>query len=302
MEVGLHIPQVGPFARRDVIGRFARAAEEAGVDGLWVFDHVVIRKEQGSAYPYSPDGRLGFRPTLDFLEPLTLLAFVAAVTSRIRLGTSVLVLPMRHPVLHAKVLATIDHLSGGRLILGGGVGWWKEEFEVLGVPFERRGKRTEEWLRLVRALWTEEWVQFRGEFYECVDWTCNPKPVNGTIPIWLGGESEGQLRRVGRYADGWLATAKSLPVLEQRFEIARQAARSAGRDASALTLALEGAGVISSETMESTAEPLESLARRGVAHAICLIAPRAYGEAEALIARFGRDYLPRLHAAAAAQP
>ncbi len=298
MEVGLHIPQVGPFARREVVERFARAAEDAGFDGLWVFDHVVIRKEQGSAYPYSPDGRLGFRPTLDFLEPLTLLAFVAAVTSRIRLGTSVLVLPMRHPVLHAKILATIDHLSGGRLILGGGVGWWKEEFEVLGVPFERRGKRTEEWLQLVRALWTEEWVQFRGEFYECVDWTCNPKPVRGSIPIWLGGESEGQLRRVGRYGDGWLATAKSLPDLEARFALAREAARQHGRDPDALALALEGAGVIGPGSMEATAEQLESLARRGVGHAICLLDPRAYPQAEEVIARFGRDYLPRLHAAA----
>ncbi|GBD24560.1 Pyrimidine monooxygenase RutA [bacterium HR29] len=299
MEVGLHVPQVGPFARREVIERFARAAEDAGFDGLWVFDHVVIRKEQGSAYPYSPDGRLGFRPTLDFLEPLTLLAFLAAVTNRIRLGTSVLVLPMRHPVLHAKILATIDHLSGGRLILGGGVGWWKEEFQVLGVPFERRGKRTEEWLQLVRALWTEEWVQFRGEFYECVDWTCNPKPANGSIPIWLGGESEGQLRRVGRYADGWLATAKSLPDLEARFALARETARQHGRDPDALVLALEGAGVIGPDSMEAAAQQLEALARRGVRHAICLIDPRAYHQAEEVIARFGRDYLPGLHRAPA---
>lgn len=296
MEIGLHIPQVGPFARRESIERFVRAAEDAGFDGLWVFDHVVIRKEQGSAYPYSADGRLGFRPTLDFLEPLTLLAFVAATTTRIRLGTSVLVLPMRQPVLHAKILATIDHLSGGRLILGGGVGWWKEEFEVLGVPFERRGKRIEEWLQLVRALWTEEWVQFRGEFYECVDWTCNPKPVRGTIPIWLGGESEGQLRRVGRFAEGWLATAKSLPDLERRFAIAKEAAKANGRDPDALVLALEGAGVIAPDNMDSLAEHLQALAERGVAHAICLLDPRAYGEAEAVLARFGRDYLPRLRA------
>lgn len=300
MEVGLHVPQVGRFARREVIERFARAAEAAGFDGLWVFDHVVIRREQGSAYPYSPDGRLGFRPTLDFLEPLTLLAYLAAVTERIRLGTSVLVLPMRQPVLHAKILATIDHLSGGRVILGGGVGWWKEEFEALGVPFERRGKRTEEWLQLVRALWTEEWVQFRGEFYECVDWTCNPKPVRGTIPVWLGGESDAQLRRVGRFADGWLATAKSLPALETRFALAREAARAAGRDPANLILAVEGAGVIGVDAMEEAAAHLEALARRGVRHAICLVDPRSYDRAEEVIARFGAEHLPRLHALAPA--
>jgi len=302
MEIGVRLPQVGPFAKPEVIARFARAAEEAGFDGLWVFDHVVIRKEQGSRYPYSADGRLGFNPTLDFLEPLTLLAWAAGVTSRIRLGTSVLVLPMRQPVLHAKILATIDHLSGGRVVLGGGVGWWKEEFEVLGVPFERRGKRTEEWLQLVKALWTEEWGQFRGEFYECVDWTCNPKPVNGTIPIWLGGESTNQLRRVGRYADGWLATAKSLPELESRFAVAQEAARAAGRDPKQLVLALEGAGAISPESMEETAQRLEQLAARGVRHAICLVDPRRMAEAEAILAEFGRKYLPRLHEVEVASP
>src|SRR5437773_10549887 len=125
MEIGIHIPQVGPLATTDNIARFARAVDDAGYDGIWVFDHVVLKKEQQSKYPYSVDGSMGVRPTLDFLEPLALLSFLAGVTSRVRLGTSVLVLPMRQPVLHAKVMATIDHLSGGRFILGAGIGWWK---------------------------------------------------------------------------------------------------------------------------------------------------------------------------------
>ena len=166
---------------------------------------------------------------MDFLEPLTLLAYLAGITKRVKLGTSVLVLPMRQPVLHAKIMATIDALSGGRFVLGAGVGWWKEEYEALSVPFERRGKRMDECLQLVRALWTEEFVDFKGEFYECVDWACNPKPVQaGGIPIWLGGESRGQLRRVGKYADGWLATAKSLPTIEGRLR-GRAGSRIEGR-------------------------------------------------------------------------
>jgi probable F420-dependent oxidoreductase len=296
MKVGLHIPQVGPFARPEVIAPFARAAEEAGFDSLWVFDHVVIRKEQGSRYPYAPDGRMGFSPQHDFLEALTLLTYVAAVTRRVTLGTSVLVVPMRPPVYLAKILASLDRLSGGRVVLGAGVGWWKEEFEALGVPFERRGKRMDECLALLKALWRDEWVDFRGDFYECVDWTCNPKPAAGHIPLWLGGESPAQLRRVGEVADGWLATAKSLPTLLDDFDVAREAATAAGRDPAALELALEAAGVIGSNGMEETASHLQALAARGVGHAICVVNPRENDRAVELIQRFGSEFLPAVQA------
>lgn len=295
MKVGLHIPQVGPLARPETIAPFARAAEEAGFDSLWVFDHVVLQKEQGSRYPYSPDGKMGFNPQLDFLEPLTLLTYLSGITSRVSLGTSVLVVPMRQPVLNAKILATMDRLSNGRVILGGGVGWWKQEFEVLGVPFERRGKRMDECLQLLRALWTEEWVNFRGTYYEAVDWTCNPKPVNGTIPVLLGGESRRQLERVGKYGDGWLATAKSLPTLEADFQIARDAAEHAGRDPDSLSIAIEGAGFIGSENMAQASETLATLAGRGVAHAICTVNPREYAGAVDIIRQFGGEHLPKLH-------
>lgn len=297
MEVGLHIPQVGRASRPEIIDPFARAADEAGFDGLWVFDHVVLQKEQQSEYPYSADGKLGFNPQNDFLEALTLLGYLAAITTRVRLGTSVLVLPMRQPVLNAKVVATIDKLSGGRVILGGGVGWWKQEFEVLGVPFERRGARMDEYLQLLRALWRDEWVDFRGEFYECVDWTCNPKPANGTIPLWLGGTSRQQLRRVGQYADGWLATAKSLPTLDRDLELAKEAATRAGREPESLTVGIEGAGMLASEGMERTAEGLTTLGERGVGHAILTVNPREYEQAPEIIRAFGERYLPALQAA-----
>lgn len=296
MEIGVHIPQVGRAARPETVATLARAAEAAGFDSLWVFDHVVLQKDQESTYPYSADGKLGFPPTLDFVEPLTLLTYVAAITSRIRLGTSVLVLPMRQPVLNAKILASIDHLSGGRVILGGGVGWWKEEFEVLGVPFERRGARMDEYLQLLRKLWGDEWVQFRGEFYECVDWTCNPKPVHGQIPIWLGGENKRQLERAGRYADGWHATAKSLPTLREDFATVRAAAERAGRDPRALSLSIEGAGAIAADGMPRLAETLAGLAGRGVQHAILVVDPRELARAPELLREFGANYLPAVHA------
>lgn len=296
MEIGLHIPQVGPAANRNNVETFARTVDEAGYDGLWVFDHVVLQKEQQSRYPYSPDGNIGIRPQLDFLEPLTQLAFLAGITKRVRLGPSVLVLPMRQPVLHAKIMATIDFLSGGRFVLGAGVGWWKEEFEALSVPFERRGKRMDECLQLVKSLWTDEFTDFRGEFYEVVDWASNPKPVNGSIPIWLGGESKGQLRRVGKYADGWHATAKSLPTLKEDFAVAKEAAAAAGRDPETLVLAIEGAGVLAPDRLEQTADGLSRLREIGVFHAIIGVHPKHMANAVPLIEEFASKYLKPLQA------
>ncbi len=284
MEIGLHVPQVGPLASAANIAAFARAADETGFDGLWVFDHVVLQKEQQSKYPYSADGSMGFPPTMNFLEPLTQLAFLAAQTKRVRLGTSVLVLPMRQPVLHAKIMATIDFLSGGRFVLGAGVGWWKQEYEVLSVPFEKRGKRMDECLQLIRALWTEDFVSFKGDFYEAVDWACNPKPVQaGGIPIWLGGESHKQLERVGKYADGWLATAKSLPTLKDDFAIAKEAAVAAGRDPDALVIAIEGAGALRSDSIDKTMERLSRLKEMGVQHAILAVHPSEMANAAPLL-------------------
>jgi probable F420-dependent oxidoreductase len=240
---------------------------------------------------------MGFPPTMDFLEPLTLLTYLAGVTKRARLGTSVLVLPMRQPVLHAKIMATIDFLSRGRFVLGAGVGWWEQEFEVLSVPWERRGKRMDECLQLVRALWTEEWVNFDGEFYEARDWTCNPKPVQeGGIPIWLGGESRGQLQRIGKYADGWLATAQSLRNLQQDFAIAREAAQQAGRDPSQLSISIEGAGILDADHQEQTAEHLARLKEIGIKHAILGVHPRLMGEAPAIIESFAARHLAQLQA------
>ena len=297
MEIGIHIPQVGPPAATDNVAAVARTIDEAGYDGIWVFDHVVLQKEQQSKYPYSPDGSLGFPPTMDFLEPLALLAFLAGITKRAKLGTSVLVLPMRQPVLHAKIMATIDVLSGGRFILGAGVGWWKEEFEVLSVPFERRGKRMDECLQLIRALWTDEWVDFKGEFYEAVDWTSNPKPVQeGGIPIWLGGGSKGQLRRIGQYADGWLALPLSMPTLDSDFEIAKQAAIDAGRDPDRLKIAMEGAGVLVPNETERTAEGLARLKEQGLSHAIVGVHPRHMRDATAVVEEFAAKHLSVLQA------
>lgn len=297
MEIGIHVPQVGPNAARETVGSFARAADEAGFDGLWVFDHVVLQKDQQSKYPYSPDGSLGFPPTMDFLEPLTLLTFLAGITRRARLGTSVLVLPMRQPVIHAKIMATIDHLSGGRFVLGAGVGWWQQEYETLSVPWERRGARMDECLQLLRQLWTREFTDFKGEFYESVDWACNPKPLQPDgIPMWLGGESRKQLERIGKYGDGWLATLRSVPKLKDEFAVAQEAASKAGRDPSKLVIAVEGAGTLAPDRLEKTAEGLSRLREMGVHHAILGVHPRHMAEAAPLLEEFASKHMAALKA------
>src|SRR5438105_15945833 len=162
IDFGYHLPIWGPAARRDTLLTLARRAEALGFDSVWASDHVVVPFEIRSRYPYNATGDFPLAPTMNFLELLTALAVVAGVTERVRLGTTVLVLPHRHPVLAAKMLATLDHLAPGRVILGAGVGWMREEIEMFGVPYARRGAWSDEAIRVMRACWAGERVEHRG--------------------------------------------------------------------------------------------------------------------------------------------
>ena len=297
MKLGPMLPQAGPAARRELVLRVAQTAEDAGYDSVWVNDHVVFPREWTSRYPYSPTGRPPGRVTIEgsLLEPLTELAFVAAATSRVELGTAVFVLPMRQPVLMAKVLATIDHLAGGRLILGAGIGWAKEEFEVLGMPWDRRGARFEEMIRLLRAFWTQEWVDFTGEFYTVDGWTSRPQPPRH-VPILVGGHGPAQMRRIGQLADGWLTHGNSVPTLQQDFEPARAAARAAGRDPDTLTIAMTGIGLLAQDALGEVAERMHRAKEAGVQHATIGIHPREWESAPALLEQFAAKHLKALQA------
>src|SRR5579884_792331 len=149
MQFGMHLPHLGRSASRDVLRGFARAAEETGFDSLWVSDHVIVPRRLSSRYPYNETGEFPFRADAPFLDPIATLLFIAGCTERVKLGTAVLIVPYRNPVVQAKELATLDFVSGGRLILGIGTGWMAEEFEALDVPFAHRGSRTNEYLRLI---------------------------------------------------------------------------------------------------------------------------------------------------------
>ena len=244
MDFGFALPGRGPLATPEIVIKLARTADRLRYSSIFVTDHVVIPATQSAPYPYSPTGRFASDWTNGYLEPLTLMSYLAAETSRVKLGTSVLVIPYRNPVVTAKMLATLDALSGGRIILGAGVGWFKEEFEALHAePFERRGAVTDEYLHLMRACWTQEPVQWQGPVYRMGTVSAMPKPwQKGGIPIWTGGHTDAALRRAGELSDGWHPIGLRPPAMllpdeyRDKVAIVRDWARKAGRDPKAVTL------------------------------------------------------------------
>ena len=203
MRVDLWIPTASPFATPELLAVLGTEAEERGFSTLWVGEHVVMFEEYASRYPYADDGRVPMPSGTGLLEPLTALTYLAALTSTIRLGTAMLLLPQRNPVYTAKEVATLDWLSSGRVDLGVGVGWLEEEFRALDVPWAQRGRRTDEYLEVLRVLWTDDTSRFAGEFYSLEPCQMFPKPVQSPVPIHIGGESDAALGRVARAGHGW---------------------------------------------------------------------------------------------------
>jgi probable F420-dependent oxidoreductase len=230
VKIGIHVPQWGPDANREGVLTVARLADDAGLDSVWVADHLVYPLRSKSTYPYRDDG-VPFAAEDGFLEAFTTLAAIAGATKHVALGTSVLVLPMREPLQVAKTIATLDVLSGGRVVLGIGVGWWAEEFRVLGAQFERRGRRMDAQIAVMRALWQGGAVSRHGEFYDFDDVVCEPRPVQpGGPPVLIGGMGAAGRRRAGRIGDGWHALGSHAPTLADGMADVRRSACEAGRD------------------------------------------------------------------------
>jgi probable F420-dependent oxidoreductase len=204
VDFDLWLPTANPFTTPALLTAIAGEAEERGIHTIWVGEHVVTFDQYASSYPYSDDGRLPLPAQTGLLEPFTTLAFLAALTTRVRLGTAMCLLPQRNPVYTAKEVATLDWLSGGRVDLGVGVGWLREEFDALEVPWERRGGRTDDYLAVLRTLWCDDPSSFSGDFYTLAPCNQYPKPVQTPHPpIHIGGESDAALRRTARTAQGW---------------------------------------------------------------------------------------------------
>ena len=239
MKMGVFLPISGRAAGPATLMEAAGKAEAWGYHSIWAADRIVIPWEIRTPYPYSDDAEFIVPPDRPFLEPLTCLAFLAGCTQKIVLGMSVLVLPYRHPLHWAKIATTLDHLSKGRFILGVGVGWMKEEFEALGVPFEDRGTRSDEQLQILHRLWENRRPRFQGRYYRFDEVAFYPKPLQEPrVPIWVGGEGHQAQRRAGRYGDAWFPYfVKITPRdLAARFDKVRYWAAEAGRNDSQVHL------------------------------------------------------------------
>lgn len=242
MRLGAKVPNSGPLPAKLGIGRMAATLEDAGFESLWTSDHVVMPRSVTSRYPFSAEGEITWNVDSPWYDAVVTVALMAAATMRCEVGVAVLILPLRHPVVFAKQVASIDALYPGRVALGVGAGWLAEEFEALDVPFDSRGRRLEEWISLLRACWTGSPGEFRGKHYTLPSGVvCQPTPARST-PLLVGGMSGPALRRAGAVGDGWLALQRASAIdvgsLASAVGKVRQAAERAGRDPAALRFVL----------------------------------------------------------------
>ena len=257
MKFGIAFANIVTFTRHEGLVTLAQGAEAAGFESLWTIEHVIYPEGYESSYPYDPSGKMMADASTPMPDPLIWLAFVAAATTELRLGTGIVILPQRNPVILAKELAKLDSLSGGRVEFGIGVGWLKEEFEALGVPWARRGARTDEYIEAMRALWDGDHAAYEGEFVSFDDVSSNPKPAQGRVPIHIGGHSRAAAERAGRLGDGFFPGKGDIAEL---VDIVRQTAVDHGRDPEAIEITYGDAELM---TVPGS-EKVEELAAIGV--------------------------------------
>ncbi|MCB1740605.1 MAG: LLM class F420-dependent oxidoreductase [Gammaproteobacteria bacterium] len=239
MQFGIAYPNL---VDGDEIRRFAIHTESLGFESIWAGDHIVLPVGRTHGYPYSADGSFQRPSDVPFMEPFTLLSFIGSVTTRIRIGTTVIIVPYRHPVVQAKMLACLDVLTGGRAICGVGVGWLRKEFETLDAPYEQRGPMTDEYLEIFKCLWTEPLPSYQGRFHQISEITFEPKPIQKPhIPIWVGGHSRAAVRRAVRYADAWHPTRQTPEQVADMLPYLREHARELGRDPDQILISLKRA-------------------------------------------------------------
>lgn len=207
-----------------------RQAEAAGFESVWGGEHVILPTSIESKYPYTADGKIPAEPETPIPDPLIWLAFAAAAAPTLRLGTCILIVPQRNPLILAKELATLDRISGGRVELGLGIGWMREEFDALGVPWARRGARNDEYIEAMQALWAGPHAEYHGEFVDFEPATCSPRPIQERIPILVGGDSDAAIGRAARIADGYFPGEGDSTRLAALIERLRAAAEAEGRD------------------------------------------------------------------------
>jgi probable F420-dependent oxidoreductase len=240
MKIGLSAIGFGTLAAPTLIRTLVTNAERLNFSTVWAPEHVVLLDRYTSHYPYSTGSSGEFLAPTDVAinDPFPTLTFAAALTSRIRLATGICLVPEHNPLVLAKTVSTVDYLSGGRVILGAGIGWLAEEFQALGIPFERRAQRTREYIEVMRRLWRDDHTSYRGEFVHFENVRSYPKPAQGKLPVWFGGESGPALRRVAEYGDGWFGLNVSPEQASLKIRRIEQLLRENGRQRSEVELAV----------------------------------------------------------------
>lgn len=289
MRFGISFANTGPLAQGPTAAACMQAVEAAGFDSVWTVEHVLVPADYQSTYPYARSGKMPGGETVAIPDPLIWLAYVAAVTEHLLLGTGILILPQRNPAIVAKEVASLDQLSGGRVRLGIGVGWLEEEFDALGVPFAGRGARTDAYVAAMRALWGGGEVSLDDGFQRWERAVSLPTPVHGSVPIVVGGHSEAAARRAGRLGDGFFPGKGSPADLAHLIAVMRAAAEEAGRDPDAIEITAGSAGVMGPDPLGA----VEEMAALGVSRLI--IAPLAWDAASAPDAygAFGESVIAR---------
>lgn len=238
LDIGVHLPQLGRGATRDALMHFCAEAERLGVHSGWVSDHIAWPADIASNYPYSDDGAFPAPNSMAWLDPIGTLLFAAGITENLRLGQTVLIMGYRPPIQTAKQIATLDVVSNGRAILGAGVGWMSEEFDVLGMPFDNRGRRADEQLEIFDTLFTHDTPSYRGDFYSFPEIKFEPKPVQAHVPVWIGGSSEAAFRRTACFGDCFHAAFEPLDTVAAGWQRVQELTAEAGRDPHAMELSI----------------------------------------------------------------
>jgi probable F420-dependent oxidoreductase len=289
VHLGLHALGIAAGSDRWIIEAVSKAAEHHGFATLWAGEHVVMVDQSASRYPYADDGQIAVPPDAEWLDPWIGLSFAAAATTTIGIATGVLLLPEHNPVIVAKQAASLDKLSGGRLALGIGIGWSREEFEALGVPFKRRAARTAEYVDAMRTIWQDDVASFDGEFVNFTSIRVNPKPVRDRrIPIVLGGNSDAALHRVAAWGDGWYGfNLSDTDEVARCTSLIRGMCRDAGRDPDQLRLAVA--------LREPRARDVRPLAEMGVDELVLVASPPPDpADAPGFIAELAAEWMPVL--------
>jgi probable F420-dependent oxidoreductase len=304
MDWGIHLPHIGQQVSGEVLASFARRAEALGFHSGWVSDHIAWPADIASKYPYTPDGAFPAPQDLPWLDPIGTLFFVAACTERLKLGSSVLILGYRPPVQTAKAIASLDVMSKGRVILGVGVGWMREEFDVLGMPFDHRGARADEQLEIFRTLFTDKHPGYSGTYYGFPPVGFEPKPVQSSVPIWVGGNTEAAYRRTARFGDGFHAAFEPIDDVRVAWARVQELVKAEGRAVDAVRLSVRlfldpGAAMPPAKSIAGSAEQmLDTIGKWreiGVSHV--MVDPVASGGLDGRIAAmesFMTDVAPRV--------